>query len=284
VNTVEDSKDLQKNSNDLEPRDTTYDLLFQDIELQSALANVGVYISDYLNDRNFGSNLWADTGMPEDSMGLSYRWIEAIHPDDRNRVHESAARVMSGKEPLYQEQLRIRSANGDYRWIVSRGRGVGKQANGKPILFVGADTDITELKKTQESLEQYINELETMREVAAVISSSLNLQETVARVLEQTRRIIPYTTATVQLLEDGFLKVIGGFGFDDLSSVLKMKFPFPVQGSLSTKAIQALTPVKTGDVENEFPDFQPHFGGLKNTLMVRDSPVPSWSGYWSGNS
>lgn len=226
-----------------------------DPDIAEALASLGVFASHYPSNTNISSDLWNAQGFSQQEMGRSLAWIERIHPDDRNRVARAAERIFAGRSTQMEEIFRMRRRNGTYRWVVTRGRTVRADDDGAPILYIGVDTDISRFKAVEHRLQRQNDELETLRQVAAVVGSSLDMEETVRRILEQTQRIIPYDTATVQLLEDNQLRIIGGFGFDDISAVMKLRFPYPEEGSLSTEAIDSEQPIMSLDVTQDFPAF-----------------------------
>ncbi|MCG8480828.1 MAG: diguanylate cyclase [Spirochaetales bacterium] len=248
---------------------TTYDLLFEDEQLRETLSEVGVFASHYISEKSFSSDVWRSLGQPAKAAGRDLQWLDHVHPDDRKRVKHAIERVYNGETEQFEETFRLRRRNGTYRWVISRGRSIGKSEDGFPILYVGADTDVSRFKTVETRLQQQYEELETLRQVIAVIGSSLDMEETVSRILEQTRRVIPYDTATVQILDGGYLRVVGGTGFEDISRIVNLRFPYPEKGSLSTRAIREKRPCYSHDLANDFPAFvQP----------TKEATIQSWMG------
>lgn len=246
----------------------TLDQLFDDRLVSDLLAALGVFVIDYASDRRISSEIWAAQGVPERDSHPSEGWLELVHPDDRDRVRRATRRLHDGRSTHMEEIFRIRRRNGTYRWVSTRGQSVADET-ADPRYFVGVDTDVSRLKVAETRLQRQNEELEILRQVAAVVSSSLDMETTVQRILEQTQRIIPYDTATVQLLENDQLRVIGGFGFDNIAAVMALRFPYPEKGSLSTEAIETGSPVHTADVAVDFPAFvQPE----------SSNPIHSWIG------
>jgi PAS domain S-box-containing protein len=68
------------------------------------------------------------------------------------------------------------------------------------------------------------HQADTLLQVASVVSSTLELNEVLARILDQLRRVVNYDSASVQLLEEGQLHVIAARGFADLKQVLGLTF------------------------------------------------------------
>ncbi|GIV77840.1 MAG: hypothetical protein KatS3mg050_2234 [Litorilinea sp.] len=68
-------------------------------------------------------------------------------------------------------------------------------------------------------------EAETLRQAGAAVAATLDRDEAIERILEQLQRVVPYDTASVQLLEGTDSVVVGGRGFPDLNAVLGLRFP-----------------------------------------------------------
>ena len=68
-------------------------------------------------------------------------------------------------------------------------------------------------------------EQETLREVALALTTALERDEVVERVLAQLQRVVPYDTASVMLLRNDHLDIVGGRGFPELSDILGLSFP-----------------------------------------------------------
>jgi diguanylate cyclase (GGDEF)-like protein/PAS domain S-box-containing protein len=68
---------------------------------------------------------------------------------------------------------------------------------------------------------------ETLRKAGAAVTETLEINETVSRILEQLKQVIPYDTASIQILNEDKLEIIGGSGFADPKAVIGMRFPIP---------------------------------------------------------
>jgi diguanylate cyclase (GGDEF)-like protein/PAS domain S-box-containing protein len=78
-------------------------------------------------------------------------FLELIHPDDRDRAVALLLNHYKGMTAVFSTEVRMRHADGNYRWMLSRGQAVRNEA-GRAIRMVGSQTDITELKALQERL------------------------------------------------------------------------------------------------------------------------------------
>lgn len=91
----------------------------------------------------------AFTGQTFDEL-RGFGWLEAIHPDDRERTaREWADTVRTGK-PI-EIEYRVRRVGGGWRWTAVRGVPLLRQ-DGTVRLWVGMNKDITERKQAEEAL------------------------------------------------------------------------------------------------------------------------------------
>jgi PAS domain S-box-containing protein len=77
-------------------------------------------------------------------------WLDALHPDDRQRVHELWQRSVAEHTPVDTE-YRLRHVNGDWRWAHVRAVPV-LHPDGTVREWVGMNSDITERKQAEENL------------------------------------------------------------------------------------------------------------------------------------
>ena len=79
-------------------------------------------------------------------------WVERVHPDDRERVHNSFFAVVNNPElDVWHDEYRFRKADGTDAFVLDRGY-VLRDDHGKAIRMIGAMQDITDRKRTQEAL------------------------------------------------------------------------------------------------------------------------------------
>jgi diguanylate cyclase (GGDEF)-like protein/PAS domain S-box-containing protein len=100
---------------------------------------------------------------------------------------------------------------------------------------------------------------ETLRKAGAAVTETLETDQTVDRILEQLKQVVPYDTASVQLLGGNELEIIGGSGFADLKAVIGIRFAMPGDNP-NTVVMQTGKPYllpEVGDVYSEFKK-EPH--------------------------
>ena len=86
--------------------------------------------------------------------------------------------------------------------------------------------ELSQRKQLIAELESRNREAETLRESAAAVALSLDIDTTVSRILDQLRRVVPYDSASIQLLVGNELEVIGGMGFPEGRDPTGMRFVF----------------------------------------------------------
>jgi len=90
-------------------------------------------------------------------------WLDAIHPEDRERVNAALHRQATG---TYEEEYRIIRPDGTLRWIRARAFPV-RDAGGVVYRVAGVAVDITEYQRAKVALEDYA---ERMRRLSQRLS------------------------------------------------------------------------------------------------------------------
>jgi len=104
------------------------------------------------------SKQWVDyTGIPEEEQ-LGYRWLEQLHPEDRDKtVSDWMEKVKTGGS--FDIEFRIRRNDGIYHWFKTRAVPM-RDSNGNIIKWFGSNTDFDEVIEAQEQLRAFSKELE----------------------------------------------------------------------------------------------------------------------------
>ena len=73
------------------------------------------------------------------------------HPEDVPQMKRDRQAHFSGQTALYSNEHRVQCKDGSWKWILSRGMVISRDASGAPLRMVGTHTDITQ-SKTNEAL------------------------------------------------------------------------------------------------------------------------------------
>ena len=113
------------------------------------------------------------------------------HPDDRLRMQADREAHFAGRTPSYVNEHRVLCKDGQWKWILSRGIVISRDAAGAPLRMIGTHTDITADKQTQAL------RLERDRAAAADLAKSQFL----SRVSHELRTPLNAILGFAQLLE-----------------------------------------------------------------------------------
>ncbi|MES2580204.1 MAG: EAL domain-containing protein [Pseudomonadota bacterium] len=113
-----------------------------------------------------GDGVW-DWSMPTDQVFRSARWKEIygytnneleetavagrrlVHPDDLTHMLEDTQAYLQGRKDIYTSEFRLRCKDGSWKWTLSRGMVISRDADGKPLRMIGTHTDISERKNAE---------------------------------------------------------------------------------------------------------------------------------------
>ncbi|MBL8102625.1 MAG: diguanylate cyclase [Anaerolineales bacterium] len=68
---------------------------------------------------------------------------------------------------------------------------------------------------------------ESLRKASVAVTEMRDLDEAVNQILEQLLQVVPYDSASVQILEGNELHIIGGHGWNNMADVIGLRFPVP---------------------------------------------------------
>lgn len=101
-------------------------------------------------------------GLPEDATAEAGhgQWTGRIHPDDIAGVKAAILHQKTWQLDSTKLEYRERHQDGRWIWILSRGRIVRRDADGGSVRTVGTDTDITDIKVSEERIVRISRRLE----------------------------------------------------------------------------------------------------------------------------
>lgn len=115
---------------------------------------------------------------PETFIETFDTWRERLHPDDAELTVKYLQDFLNGLRKKYQIEFRLRTATGEYIWVLSTGRIVEYDDHGKPKRMLGTHTNITEIKKMENEKNLFINLLEnSLNEIYLFDAKSLRFKQ-----------------------------------------------------------------------------------------------------------
>ena len=79
-------------------------------------------------------------------------WRDLIHPDDREKTVRANHDCIENLCDSFTVKFRMQAKNGDWRWILGRGKAFSRDSQGHATRLAGTHTDITDIKETEEAL------------------------------------------------------------------------------------------------------------------------------------
>jgi PAS domain S-box-containing protein len=95
-------------------------------------------------------------------------WEKISHPDDRNRVLMALSSHVNEETPAFEEETRIRTKSGQWKWILARGKVVERNEHGEAVRMAGTLLDITEKKKSEQALRRLATAVESAHETILI--------------------------------------------------------------------------------------------------------------------
>jgi formate hydrogenlyase transcriptional activator len=143
--------------------------------------------NEFLNQR------WHDyTGLsPQEAHG--WGWKVAIHPDDLGKLLDKCWALLSSGEPG-EIEARLRRHDGEYRWFLFRVEPLRDEL-GNIVRWYGTNTDIENLKRTEEKLRQ---DERDVRRITDAIPQTIVIQDPDGKPLYANQAVLEYTGLTIE--------------------------------------------------------------------------------------
>ena len=178
---------------------------------------------------------------------------------------------------------------------------VVRDEEGELLGLIGVARDMTEAKQAEENLRQqneYLaalaaenarlldaertarGETETLRGAALALTTTMDLNQVLERILSELHKVVPYDSCSVQVMRGGRLEIIGGTGFADLDTVVGLTFDINATDNPNGQVIRSKQPMIVEDASASFAEFRrgPHQGAriaswLGSPLLFGDRAI-----------
>ncbi|HLX78988.1 MAG TPA: PAS domain S-box protein, partial [Burkholderiales bacterium] len=150
--------------------------------LQLALegSSASLWDTDLRTGEVYLSEGWADSiGQPRaGTRSTVEELMKMVHPDDLPRVRRESMRTVKGESSEYLQEHRVRTRSGDWKWILTRGKVVERDAaGGRALRMTGTNVDVTERKRAEQALrdaeERYRSLIELAPDGVTVFSNGI---------------------------------------------------------------------------------------------------------------
>ncbi len=126
------------------------------LELALKIGNLGSWDIDLTKNETIVNEEWLKvSGCDEDNFGIisKEKWIQSIHPDDRDMVLKYGSDYKNGLNKDYNLEYRGVTKDNEIIWLLSTGEIIQKDSEGKPLRMIGIVRDITKDKIYKEHLK-----------------------------------------------------------------------------------------------------------------------------------
>ncbi|MFP4555833.1 MAG: PAS domain S-box protein [Bacteroidales bacterium] len=121
------------------------------------------------NKAFFSDRYYTMLGYEPGEFEASYEsWRELLHPNDLKFTEIVVKKYLEEKETDYNLEFRMRTKEGEWRWIQARGKIVERDRDNKPLRLVGTHTDITDRKLVEEELKESYNFVQSVLDTIPV--------------------------------------------------------------------------------------------------------------------
>ena len=169
-------------------------------ELALEGSGLGVWDWNLITGEQTHSRHWEEMlGYTVGAHHQGYRDFESlVHPDDLAMVQAAARNYMAGLTPEYALDLRMRCADGSWKWIFARGTAVERDPGGLPLRMIGTHSDISERKRAEEVLRTLNTELS---ENAKLLQTTLTSISQGILLFDADRRVCKFNPRVCELLD-----------------------------------------------------------------------------------
>jgi PAS domain S-box-containing protein len=162
------------------------------------IAPVGIFRTDATGSILYVNTTWCKiAGVTSESVAEG-GWYGTIHPDDSAQINNSWLRGAQEDNPVTRE-FRFRHRDGSVRWVIGNAH-AELDATGQVAGYVGTITDISDLKKFEESLQR-----------SAEVARSINEELSFYKFALDQAAIVAVTDAagTITTVNDKFCQISG---------------------------------------------------------------------------
>ena len=187
---------------------TTDDITDSENPWKLALEGSGVGVWDWnlITGEQTHSRQWAEMlGYDADDLQQAYQEFSTrVYPDDLESVQTAAKTYLDGGTPTYAIDLRMRCKDGSWKWILTRGMVVTRDAHGAPLRMIGTHTDISTRKQAEADLrgtnQELLDKSKLLQTTLTSISQGILVFDSALRIHQFNPRVCELLNVTEALL------------------------------------------------------------------------------------
>jgi diguanylate cyclase (GGDEF)-like protein/PAS domain S-box-containing protein len=145
---------------------------------------------DIYRGQVFRANTWGTLDFPQDNIRANSSYQANIHPDDISKVQDALNEHIDQETDHFQATYRTRTFNGDWIWLLDRGKVVRRDNNNQPLRMTGTLKNISHLKQAEEQLKLFKRSIETISDgvfIADTTFKFISVNQSYCRYTGETR-------------------------------------------------------------------------------------------------
>jgi PAS domain S-box-containing protein len=104
------------------------------------------------NEVYYSPEFKALLGYEQARFPADFSFLSALHPKDRRGAFDALAASLQGDGRAFDQEFRMRGADGGYRWLRGLGKALQDPESGAAVRFVGTARDISARRRAQAEL------------------------------------------------------------------------------------------------------------------------------------
>ena len=172
-----------------------------------ASANSGLWEHNIVTGEDSFSEVYASMlgyEVAELAQKINTSFLNIVHPDDHADFKALRAAHERGDTPTFEAEFRAMHKDGQWRWILARGKVGERDENGRPLHISGIHLDLSLMKQAQ---EQRIASIETRAALGTLVASVAHEMTTpLGNGLLAASTLADQTREFRRLLDEGTIK------------------------------------------------------------------------------
>ena len=151
----------------------------QRLDMAISASNLGIWDWNIQTGETTYNEQWAKMlGFELTELAQSVEvFLQLIHPEDQAKTWAAIQYHINKKTPFFELEFRMKTKDGQWKWIYDRGRVMLWDDYGVPMRATGVHLDIDERKRTEMTLAEKFQELdEKNQELKRYIDSNMQLE------------------------------------------------------------------------------------------------------------
>ncbi len=176
----------------------------------------GMWEWDLVKNKVFYSQRWHELlGLSHGDLGDGLDdWFDRVHPGDLQGVRAELDAHLAGRTSSFQNEHRIRTGTGEYRWVLARGL-AQRDKSANAVRVSGSITDITNYRDRERDVRE-----QSRHDAVTALPRQQVFHERLARAVEIRKSYNDYGFAVLMVQIDRFGLIRDSFGQEGADDVL----------------------------------------------------------------